>query len=126
MIHDTIQYLVERSENEQKWLERCPIARPDDADLGPVRHRFAAAGRGLHLEQVPGNQARHNEFWLLPRANHYLQHDAPEGFAAIVTATLTRQTPESPGALADEPDAPILVDRSRPKLRSAADVLNSR
>ena len=33
------------------------IAGSDDARLGAVRHRLAAAGRGVHLEHVPGHQA---------------------------------------------------------------------
>lgn len=64
-----------------------------------------------------------NEFWFLPGANHYLQHDDADGFVHVLTLARTAASPPAPGALSDEPGGPILVDRSRPNLPSAADVL---
>jgi pimeloyl-ACP methyl ester carboxylesterase len=124
VLHDTIQYLVERSEHEQEWLEAL-AASPVPTTLvwglydtvSPLRVPAHVWSR--YLAGKPGV----NEFWLLPRANHYLQHDQPQEFAAAVTAALSRSSPEAPGPLSAEPGAPILVDRSRTELPSAKDVL---
>jgi pimeloyl-ACP methyl ester carboxylesterase len=127
VIHDTIQYLVERSELEEDWLEA--LARSEVPTtviwglydvVSPVR--VAAYVWNAYLAAEPGI----NELWLLPRANHYLQHDQPREFAEAVSRTVSRSSPDAPGQLTSEPDAPILVDRSRAKLPSAKDVLAGR
>ncbi len=124
VLHDTIQYLVERSEHEQEWLEGL-AASPVPTTLiwglydivSPLR--VAAHVWSAYLAEKPGV----NEFWLLPRANHYLQHDQPQEFVEVVTAVLSKRSPEAPGPLSTAPGAPILVDRSRTKLPSAKEVL---
>jgi pimeloyl-ACP methyl ester carboxylesterase len=124
VIHDTIQYLVERSEREEDWLEA--LARSDVPTtviwglydvVSPLR--VAAYVWNAYLAAEPGA----NELWLLLRANHYLQHDQPREFAEVVSRALSGSSPDAPGPLSAEPDAPILVDRSRAKLPSAKDVL---
>ena len=124
VIHDTIQYLVERSEREEDWLEA--LARSDVPTtviwglydvVSPLR--VAAHVWNAYLAGESGA----NELWLLPRANHYLQHDQPREFAEVVSRALSRSSPDAPGPLSSERDAPILVDRSRAKLPSAKDVL---
>lgn len=124
VIHDTIQYLVERSENEEEWLEG--LAGSDVPTtviwglydvVSPLR--VAAHIWNIYLATKPGD----NELWILPRANHYLQHDQPDEFAEVVSRAVSGSTPDAPGPLSDQPDAPILVDRSREKLPSARDVL---
>jgi pimeloyl-ACP methyl ester carboxylesterase len=124
VIHDTIQYLVERSEREVEWLEalaRSPVSTTLVWGLYDVVSplRVAAHVWDEYLAVKPGE----NEFWLLPRANHYLQHDQPEEFAEVVSRALSGSSPEAPGPLSEATAAPILVDRSRPKLPSAKDVL---
>jgi len=125
VVHDTIQYLVERSEHEEEWLDalaRSPVPTTvvwglHDTVSPP---RVAAHIWHTYLATKPGT----NELWFLPGANHYLQQDDPSGFAEVVTLTLEGRSPQSPGALRAEPGAaPILVDRSRAALPSAADVL---
>ena len=125
VIHDTIQYLVERSENEEEWLEA--LARsglPTTVIWGlydvvsPLR--VAAHVWDAYLATKPGA----NELWLLPSANHYLQHDQPAEFAAVLSRSLSGRSPEAPGPISEDPDAPILVDRSRDQLPSAKDVLS--
>jgi pimeloyl-ACP methyl ester carboxylesterase len=124
VLHDTIQYLVERSKSEQGWLDE--LARSDVATtlvwglydtVSPLR--VATYIWNTHLAIKPGQ----NEFWLLPRANHYLQHDQPREFVEVVTRSLDGRSPDAPGPLSGEASAPILVDRSRPKLPSASEVL---
>ena len=83
--------------------------------------RVAAYVWNNFLATKPGG----NEFWLLPRANHYLQNDQPEEFAEVLLTSVSERSPEPPGPLSAAPGAPILVDRSRPNLPSAKDVLAS-
>jgi pimeloyl-ACP methyl ester carboxylesterase len=124
VIHDTIQYLVERSEHEEVWLDALAATEVPTTVIWGLHDtvsppRVAAYVWNRWLSTKPGD----NSLWFLPGANHYLQHDDPEGFVEIVTAALGRALPDAPGALADPAAAPILVDRSRPGLRSAKDVL---
>ncbi len=59
VLHETIQYLVERSQNEHAWLTALAEAPvPRDPDLGPVRHGFAAAGGELCVERILDAEAR--------------------------------------------------------------------
>jgi pimeloyl-ACP methyl ester carboxylesterase len=124
VIHDTIQYLVERSEREEEWLEAL-AASPIPLTLvwgiydvvSPPR--VAAYLWDIYLSTKPGG----NEFWFLPRANHYLQNDQPEEFADVVLKSIAGESPDAPGPLSPEPGAPILIDRSREELPAAKDVL---
>lgn len=127
VLHDTIQYLVERSEHEAEWLEALARTSIPTTIIWGLHDtvsppRVATYIWHEYLSTKPGV----NELWFLPRANHYLQHDDPHGYADVVTRALTGGSPDEPGALSDEPEAPILVDRSRSMLRTAADVLDQR
>ena len=96
VIHDTIQYLVERSEHEQESLEALAAM--------PVKTTLVW---GLYDEVSPLRVAAHvwnnylrpslagNEFWLLPRANHYLENDQPREFVQVLEATLSNSSPTS-------------------------------
>ena len=125
VLHDTIQYLVQRSEHETEWLDilsRSPTPTTLVWGLYDTVSPLRVANYVWlnHLVHKPG----HNTFWVLPRANHYLQHDQPEPFAAIVAAVTSGAAVDlEPGPLTDEPGAPLFVDRSRPALRTASDVL---
>jgi pimeloyl-ACP methyl ester carboxylesterase len=124
VLHDTIQYLVERAEHEREWLDAL-AAMPVKTtmvwglydDISPLR--VAAHVWNSYLATKPGG----NEFWLLPRANHYLQNDQPREFVQVVRAALADSSPSAPGALSDEPGAPVFLDRSRAGLPSAKEVL---
>lgn len=124
VLHDTIQYLVERSENEEMWLEALAGAAVPTAlvwglydTVSPLR--VAAHIWDTYLASKPGV----NQFWLLPRANHYLQHDQPSEFTEVVLATLAGSVPEAPGPLSDAEGAPLLIDTSRDRLPSAKEAL---
>jgi pimeloyl-ACP methyl ester carboxylesterase len=124
VLHDTIQYLRERSENERSWLEALARSTiPTTLVWGlydvvaPLR--VAAHIWDAYLAGKPGE----NEFWLLPRANHYLQHDQPQEFAEVVLAALSQHSPSAPGPLSPALGAPIFVDHSRSDLPTAAQVL---
>ena len=124
VMHGTIQYLVERAEHETQWLDRLatlPIKTTLIWGLcdtvAPLR--VAAHVWDNYLVTKPGD----NEFWVLPRANHYVQNDQPREFAHVVEATLSNTSPAAPGPVSDEVGAPVFVDRSRSQLPSASDVL---
>ena len=125
VLHDTIQYLVQRSEHETEWLDRLAASTVPTTlvwglydTVSPLR-----VANYVWLNYL-SRKAADNTFWVLPRANHYLQDDQPGEFVAVVEAVLSGAgTSLEPGALSDEPGAPVFVDRSRPELRSARDAL---
>ena len=126
MIHDTIQYLVERSENERDWLESLAASSVPTTLVWGLYDtvsppRAAAYIWDTYLSTKPGR----NEFWLLPLANHYLQHDQPAELVEVITAALSQRSPELPGPAHDRPGAAILLDRSRERLPSAKEVLRA-
>jgi len=124
VMHGTIQYLVERAENEQQWLDGL-AALPVKTTLiwglcdtvAPLR--VAAHVWDNYLVNKPGA----NEFWVLPRANHYVQNDQPREFTHVLEATLSNTSPEDPGPLSADVGAPVFIDRSRAQLPSSAEVL---
>ena len=75
-----------------------------------------------HLMFKPGR----NAFYLIPGANHYLQNDRPDAFVETLVNALDSPDDVAPGALSEAVDAPVLVDRSRPKLPDAALLLAQR
>jgi len=123
VMHGTIQYLVERAENEQRWLDGL-AALPVKTTLiwglcdtvAPLR--VAAHVWDNYLVDKPGA----NEFWVLPRANHYVQNDQPQEFVHVLAATLSNTSPAAPGPLSQELGAPVFVDRSRAQLPLASEV----
>jgi pimeloyl-ACP methyl ester carboxylesterase len=124
VIHDTIQYLVERAEHEQEWLAALAAMTVKTVvvwglydEVSPLR--VASHVWNNYLSTKPGD----NEFWLLPRANHYLQNDQPREFVEVLRAALSNSSPQAPGALSAEPGAPIFLDRSRSQLPTAKEVL---
>lgn len=124
VIHDSIQYLVERAENERGWLEAL-AGSPVPTTLvwglydtvSPLR--VAAYIWQTYLSTKLGEK----EFWLLPRANDYLQYDQPHEFVEVVSAALSRCSPTVPGPVSPAPRAPILIARSRASMPSATEVL---
>jgi pimeloyl-ACP methyl ester carboxylesterase len=124
VLHDTIQYLVERAENEQAWLEALagsPIPTALVWGLYDTVSPFRVAAHvwEAYLSTKPGD----NELWLLPGANHYLQCDQPEQLVTVIRLALAGESPPEPGAISGAPDAPVLLDRSRAELPTAASVL---
>jgi pimeloyl-ACP methyl ester carboxylesterase len=125
VLHETIQYLVERSEDEGKWLRALA-----DASF-PVTVVW-----GLYDTVSPPRVAsyvwseylmlRHgsNRLYFVPDANHYLQVDRPDAFVKVLLDTFEPTPEQAPGALEDELGAPLLVDSSRERLPAAADLLH--
>jgi len=124
VLHETIQYLVERADNEEDWLSE--LARSDipttvvwglEDSISPLRVATHVWSR--FLMSKPGR----NRLYVLPAANHYLQVDRPDALAAVLLHALDPGSPTSPGLIATG-DAPgILVDCSRDALPDAHVVL---
>ena len=124
VLHEGIQYLVERAEDEQAWLKtlaRAPfpvtlIWGLYDTVSPP---RVASYVWNEYLMLKPGA----NRLYFVPDANHYLQVDRPDAFVKVLLDALEPADGQGPGALGVEQGAPLLVDSSRDRLPAAADVL---
>jgi pimeloyl-ACP methyl ester carboxylesterase len=127
VLHDTIQYLVERAADEESWL-RSLAATPLPTTVvwglydtvAPVR--VASWVWHEHLMFKPGR----NALYLVPGAGHYVQNDRPEAFVQVVLHSLDWPEDAVPGPLGDALDAPVLVDRSRTELPDSAELIAQR
>ena len=114
VLHEGIQYLVERSKDEQTWLTalaRAPfpvtlIWGMYDTVSPP---RVASYVWNQYLMFKPGG----NRLYFIPDANHYLQVDRPDAFAKVLLHALEPPGGQAPGALEAGLGAPLLVDTSR-------------
>lgn len=126
VLHETIQYLIERSENEQAWLTALAGAPFPVSLIWGLRDtvsppRVASYVWNEYLMLKPGA----NSLYFIPDANHYLQADRPDAFVTALLHALEPGDDHQPGALGPEPAAPLLVDTSRPRLPAARDLLRS-
>jgi pimeloyl-ACP methyl ester carboxylesterase len=124
VLHETIQYLVERSVDEESWLRSLAATRLPTTlvwgiydGVSPVR--VATHVWHEHLMFKPGR----NALYLIPGANHYLQNDRPEAFVEALEHALDSPDDAVPGPLSQALDAPVLVDRSRSELPDAAELI---
>ena len=91
VLHETIQYLAERSENEQGWLTALagapfPVTMIWGLCDTVSPPRVASYVWNEYLMLKPGA----NRLYFIPDANHYLQADRPDAF---VTCSSTRSNP---------------------------------
>jgi pimeloyl-ACP methyl ester carboxylesterase len=124
VLHETIQYLLERSADERAWLQSLAFSPLPTTviwgvydTIAPVR--VATHVWHQHLMFKPGR----NALYLIPGANHYLQNDRPDAFVETLLHALDSADDAAPGALGDALDAPVLVDRSRAELPDAAQLI---
>ena len=126
VLHETIQYLAERSKDEQKWL-RALASAPFPVTViwglcdtvSPPRVASYVWNQFLMLK--PGG----TRLYFIPDANHYLQADRPDAFVKVLLHALGPVGGQGPGTLEPEPGAPLLVDTSRERLPAAADLLHA-
>ena len=126
VLHETIQYLAERSKDEQGWLTAlasAPFPVSVIWGLGDTVSppRVASYVWNEYLMLKPGG----NRLYFIPDANHYLQADRPDAFVTVLLHALGPADDHGPGPLGPEPGAPLLVDTSRERLPAAADLLRS-
>ncbi|MEQ8315205.1 MAG: alpha/beta hydrolase [Gammaproteobacteria bacterium] len=93
------KYLLERGENETRWLENLPRSHVPVAYLwglldtvNPIR-----IPNYVWLNYLNEREAE-SSFWILPTAGHYPQRDNPEQVARVIRLALNGEVPE----LADE------------------------
>jgi pimeloyl-ACP methyl ester carboxylesterase len=124
VLHETIQYLRERSADEDAWLDA--LAGSDvpttviwgmNDTVSPPRVASWVWDQKLMLK--PGR----NSLYFVPDAGHYLQDDRPDAVVDAVLHALDASGETEPGAIAPTAGAPVLVDRSRERIPSASDVL---
>jgi pimeloyl-ACP methyl ester carboxylesterase len=126
VLHETIQYLVERSKDEQMWLAALGAASfPVTLVWGLYDTvsppRVASYVWNEYLMRKPGG----NRLYFIPDANHYLQVDRPEAVVSVLLHALEPAADLRPGALSADPGAALLVDSSREQLPAAADLLRA-
>lgn len=124
VLHEGIQYLVERSQDEQTWLAALAAAPFPVTVIWGLNDtvsppRVASYVWNEYLMLKPGG----NRLYFIPDANHYLQVDRPDAFVKALRHALEPADGQGPGALEAELGAPLLVDSSRERLPAAADVL---
>lgn len=124
VLHETIQYLVERSQDEDAWL-RALAAMDVPTTFVWGLYDTVAPPRVIgyvwdeYMRRKPGR----NSLYFVPDADHYLQNDRPDALVAAFLHALEAPDDTPPGAIAPELGAPLLVDRSRAVLPRAADLL---
>jgi pimeloyl-ACP methyl ester carboxylesterase len=124
VLHETIQYLVERSQHEESWLEALAALDVPTTFIWGVYDtvsppRVVNYVWDRYMMMKPGA----NTLYYVPDANHYVQNDQPEAVVETITHALTAPADSPPGAIAPRLGSPLLVDRSRKTLPRAADVL---
>jgi pimeloyl-ACP methyl ester carboxylesterase len=124
VLHETIQYLVERSQDEASWLRALAALDVPTTFIWGVYDtvsppRVISYVWNEYMMMKPGR----NALYFVPEANHYLQNDAPDALVETFLHALAAPDDAPPGAIAPRPAAPLLVDRSRPELPRAADLL---
>jgi pimeloyl-ACP methyl ester carboxylesterase len=127
VLHETIQYLVERSVDEQSWLRSLAATPLPTTVIWGMYDSVSPIRVATHVwhEQLMFKPGR-NTLYLIPAANHYVQNDRPAAFVQCLLHALDSTDDPAPGALDDAPDAPVLVDRSRSELPDAAQVIAQR
>jgi pimeloyl-ACP methyl ester carboxylesterase len=127
VLHETIQYLVERADHETDWLESlATITVPTTVIWGmndpvsPVRVATYAWDNFLMLK--PGR----NRLYLVPDANHYIQNDRADALALALRHTLAADSDGAPGPIGPELRSPVLIDTSRAAIPAGAEVLRAR
>jgi pimeloyl-ACP methyl ester carboxylesterase len=124
VLHETIQYLVERAKDEDRWLEALAALDVPTTFIWGVYDtvsppRVVSYVWDEHMMWKPGR----NSLYFIPDANHYLQNDRPDALVEAFLHSLESPDDAPPGAIAPRLGAPLLVDRSRAELPVSADLL---
>ena len=124
VLHETIQYLVERSQDEASWLEALAASEVPTTFIWGVYDtvsppRVVSYVWNEYMMKKPGR----NSLYFIPDANHYLQNDQPEALVETFLHALEAPDETPPGAIAPRRASPLLVDRSRSELPRAVDLL---
>jgi len=124
VLHETIQYLAERTQGEQGWLTALagapfPVTVIWGLSDRVAPPRVASYVWNEYLMLKPG----HNRLYFIPDAGHYPQSDRPDAFVKALLHALRPADGQGPGAIEAGPGAPLLIDSSRERLSAAAEIL---
>jgi pimeloyl-ACP methyl ester carboxylesterase len=124
VLHETIQYLVERSQDEDIWLKALAAMDVPTTFIWGVYDtvsppRVISYVWDEYMMKKPGR----NSLYFIPDANHYVQNDQPAALVETFLHALEAPDDTPPGAIAPRLASPLLVDRSRSELPRAADLL---
>jgi pimeloyl-ACP methyl ester carboxylesterase len=124
VLHETIQYLIERSQDEDTWLKALAAMDVPTTFIWGVYDtisppRVVNYVWNEFMMKKPGR----NSLYYVPDANHYLQNDQPGALVETFLHALEAPDDTPPGPIAERPGSPLLVDRSRSELPRAADLL---
>ncbi len=124
VMHETIQYLRERSADEEKWLAELAASELPTTVIWGLNDtvappRVASWVWNEHLMLKPSR----NSLYFIADAGHYPQCDRPNAWVDTVLHALDSTGAEEPGAIAPTRGAPVLVDRSRARVPTADEVL---
>ena len=124
VMHETIQYLVERSQDESGWLESLAATELPTTLIWGLNDtvsppRVANWVWNQHLMLKPGR----NSLYYVSDAGHYMQNDRPDALVDAIFHALDAGEDAQPGAIAETPGAPLLVDRSRERVKTGAEIL---
>ena len=126
VLHETIQYLVERSKDEQWWLAALGEASFPVTVVWGLCDTVAPPRVASYVwDQYLMLNSCGNRLYFIPDANHYLQVGRPDALVKVLLHALQPAGDQGPGALEAEPGAPLLVDTSRERLPAAADLLRA-
>jgi pimeloyl-ACP methyl ester carboxylesterase len=125
VINETIQYLVERANNETDWLEALGRLDTPTSVIWGMNDPVSPPRVALHawddfLMFKPGR----NRIYLVPDANHYIQNDRADALAAAIAHTLDPGSESAPGPISADPGSPVLVDTSRDRMPKGTEVLS--
>ncbi|HZD66665.1 MAG TPA: alpha/beta hydrolase [Acidimicrobiales bacterium] len=124
VLHETIQYLVERSQDEESWLRAlATLAVPTTFIWGVYDTVSPPRVMNYVWNEYMMTKPGRNSLYLIPEANHYLQNDQPRALVDTVLHALNAPEDTPPGSIRQGPASPLLVDRSRSELPRAADLL---
>jgi pimeloyl-ACP methyl ester carboxylesterase len=126
VLHETIQYLVERSQDESSWLEALAAMDVPTTFIWGVYDtvsppRVVSYVWNNYMMKKPGR----NTLYFVPDANHYVQNDQPESLVETILHALEAPDDTPPGAIVPRLASPLLVDRSRAELPKASDLLKN-
>ena len=124
VLHETIQYLVERARDEDAWLRALASMDVPTTFIWGLCDTIAPPRVVAHVwDEYMMRKPGPNSLYYVPDAIHYLQNDRPDALADALLHALDAPEDAQPGALAPLPGAPLLVDRSRAELPRSADLL---
>jgi pimeloyl-ACP methyl ester carboxylesterase len=126
VLHETIQYLVERSQDEEGWLRALAAMDVPTTFIWGLYDTVSPPRAISYVwDEFMMHKPGRNRLYFLPDANHYLQNDRPDALVETIHHALDGPEDAPPGAIDPRPAAPLLVDRSRAELPRAADLLEN-